>query len=333
MSSPESERSAPRRAGVRDVAEAAGVSTQTVSRVLNGFPHIRDETRARVLAAVDALGYRMNNAARALGTRTTRTLGVIASDTDMFGPAAGLAALAAVARESGRWIATAYADPADPASTAAAVRHLLDQGVDGLVVLAPHAGARAVLDAERGDVPVAFLHGDGAAETQSAAAALAVHHVCALGHSRIAELHGPPDWLEAEARRHGVARALEAAGAQRAGVWAGDWSAASAARIAGEVAAAVAAPDGPTAVVVANDQMALGLIAGLRAHGVAVPTDLSVVGFDDNPDAAFYLPALTSVRLDVLGEARRAIAAVLGEAPPPAPEPPLLVVRASTTSR
>ena len=81
------------RVGVRDVARAAGVSTQTVSRVINEQPNIRPETRDRVLAAIAALGYRVNNAARSLGTRTTRTLGVIASDATLYGPAVGIAAL------------------------------------------------------------------------------------------------------------------------------------------------------------------------------------------------------------------------------------------------
>jgi DNA-binding LacI/PurR family transcriptional regulator len=83
-------------------------------------------------------------------------------------------------------------------------------------------------------------------------------------------------------------------------------------------------------VVVANDQMALGLIAGLHARGVDVPGDVSIAGFDDNPDAAYYRPALTTVRLDIAGEARHCVGAVLGDAEPPTPEGPVLVPRAST---
>ena len=102
-----------RRVGVRDVARLAGVSSQTVSRVINDHPNIRPETRAKVLDAMAALDYRVNNAARALGTRTTRTLGVIASDATLYGPAVGIAALEAAARAAGRWVATTYADAAD----------------------------------------------------------------------------------------------------------------------------------------------------------------------------------------------------------------------------
>jgi len=112
--------------------------------------------------------------------------------------------------------------------------------------------------------------------------------------------------------------------------WEGDWSAAAGARRAAEVAAAVRAPGGPTAIVVANDQMALGLMAALADIGLAVPGDLSIAGFDDNPDAAYYRPALTTVRVDIDGEARRCIGEVLGLPEVDAPAPPLVVARAST---
>jgi DNA-binding LacI/PurR family transcriptional regulator len=309
------------RIGVRDVARAAGVSPQTVSRVLNAHPSIRDETRARVLEAVAALGYRMNNAARALGTRTSRTVGVVASDAALYGPSVGIAALESAARARGRWIATAYADAGDPASVDAAVQHLLAQGVDGIVLVAPHVRTLDALAAASLDVPVRALHAGDGAERQEEGAALPVRRLAELGHRRIAEVAGPSDWLEAAARSRGVATALDGLGLAANARWEGDWSAAAGSALAADVAAAHAREDGPTAVVVANDQMALGLIAGLGARGVAVPGDVSVAGFDDNPDAAFYRPALTTVRLDVAGEAHRTIAEVVG-APPTADETP-----------
>ncbi|MFT3797304.1 LacI family DNA-binding transcriptional regulator [Microbacterium sp.] len=330
------------RAGVREVAAHAGVSTQTVSRVLNGYDGVRPETRARVLDAVEALEYRMNNAARALGTRTTRTIGVIVSDAALYGPSAGIAALDAAARQAGRWIATVHADSADAASVLTAADRLLSLGVDGLIVVAPHAGALRALEAAHGDTPLAALHAavgthrDAARQAQGAArqaqgAALAVAHLVHLGHRRIGRVSGPSDWLEAAARDAGVDDALAEAGLETGPRWVGDWSADSGARSAASIAAAIGRGDGPTAIVVANDQMALGVIAGLEAEGIRVPGDVSVTGFDDNPDAASYRPALTSVRIDMAGEARRALAEVLGwDAPAAAPAPPTLVVRAST---
>lgn len=318
------------RVGVRDVAARAGVSTQTVSRVINDHPHIRPETRERVRAAMAELGYRVNNAARSLGTATTRTLGVIASDATLYGPSVGIAALAAAARERDRWIATAYADAADQPSVRSALDHLLAQGVDGLVVLAPHARTLEIAREAAGGVPVVALHSGAGARRQSDGAALAVDHLVALGHRRIGRLSGPADWVESTARDAGVDRALAQHGLRGAGQWRGDWSAKTAHALAAAIAAAVRAPDGPTAIVAANDQMALGLVAGLEAAGIPVPDRVSIVGFDDNPDAAFYRPALTTVRLDLAGEARRAVAAALGLPAAVDPDPPRLVIRAST---
>jgi DNA-binding LacI/PurR family transcriptional regulator len=319
------------RVGVRQVALAAGVSTQTVSRVLNDHPHIRAETRLRVLEAMADLGYRVNNAARTLGTRSTRTLGVLASDATLYGPSVGIAALEAAARDAGHWIATAYADAGDEASVLGAAGRLLAQGVDGILVLAPHAGALAALAAAHPGTPVTALHTGPGGERQAEGAALAVAHLVQRGHRRIARLAGPQEWLEARSRDEGIDRALAEARLVPGPRWNGDWSAAAGAAVAADVAAAVRATNGPTAVAVANDQMALGLIAGLRAEGLEVPGDVSVTGFDDNPDAAFYRPALTTVGLDLGGEARRVVAAVLGTSEPLVASP-RLVVRASTAS-
>ncbi len=320
-----------RRVGVRDVARAAGVSPQTVSRVLNDYPGIRDETRRRVLDAVSALDYRMNNAARALGTATSRTLGLIASDATLYGPSVGIAELERAARAVGRWIATAYADAADEASVVAATRHLVAQGVDALLVLAPHARTLDAVATAAPGVTVTALHTGAGAERQSFGGGLPVAHLVELGHRRIARLAGPSDWLEATARDAGVDAALQRSGLAPGPRWEGDWTAAAGAARAAEIAAAVRADEGPTAVVVANDQMALGLMAGLRAAGLDVPRDVSIAGFDDNPDAAYYRPALTTVRLDLASEARRVVAEAVGEALGEGEVvDPVLVVRAST---
>lgn len=311
-----------KRIGVREVAAAAGVSTQTVSRVLNGYAGIRDSTRERVLAAVADLDYRVNNAARALGTSLTRTVGVVASDAVLHGPSAGIAALERAARSRGRWISTAYTDSDDPADIDAAVRHLLGQGVDGIVLVAAHG----TTPLEGYDVPIVPLYGESGIR-QRDAAALVVDHLADLGHRRIVELAGPSDWREALARTAGVAEAVARRGLDLAERVEGDWSAASGSQLADAVARYRAG--GVTAVAAANDQMALGLMAGLAARGLTVPVGVSVAGFDDNPDAAFYSPALTTVRLDVEGEAEYAVAAVLGDVAE-LPAAPVLVVREST---
>ncbi|MET0861556.1 MAG: LacI family DNA-binding transcriptional regulator [Microbacterium sp.] len=319
-----------RRVGVREVARAAGVSTQTVSRVINDNPGIRAETRQRVLDAMAALDYRVNNAARALGTSRTRTVGIVASDASMYGPAIGIVALESAARAAGLWVTTAYADAGDESSMIAAARHLGAQGVDGIVVVAPHARTLAALGSAGLGVPVIALHGPEAAGAQREAAKIAIGHLAQAGHVRIGHLAGPADWLEAAERANGYIASVAEFGVESVGTWRGDWSAASGFAAAADIA--VAAGAGLTAIFAANDQMALGLIAGLAAAGIDVPGDISVVGVDDNADSAYYRPALSSVRLDVAGEAARCIAGLVAVAAPP-PAAPTLVVRASVAPR
>ncbi|MGB3731917.1 LacI family DNA-binding transcriptional regulator [Microbacterium sp.] len=300
-----------RAVGVRDVAALAGVSRQTVSRVLNDNPEVAEATRERVMAAMAELGYRVNNAARALGTRRSRTLGVLASNAEQYGPSRSIAAIEASARAAGYWVSAAFAEAGDADAVVAAVDHLISQGVEGVVVVAPHARTLDALDALRIDVPIVTLHSSGRGTRglsvdQAAGARLATAALADAGHTRIAHLAGPADWLEAEARAEGFAAETAARGLPAGPVIAGDWSAAS-----GYAATAAVIESGVTAVFSANDQMALGLLGGLHEAGLAVPGDVSVVGFDDIPDAAFYWPRLTTIRQDFTELARRAVAALV----------------------
>lgn len=322
---------------MRDVAAAAGVSRQTVSRVLNDHPEVAVETRERVLAVMAELGYRMNNVARAFGTRRSRTLGVLAQAAMHYGPARSIEAIESAARAAGYWVSAAFADSSDDDTVREAIEHLLGQGVDGLVVVAPHARTLQALDAMDIGIPTVTLHsagrdGRGLAVDQVAGARLATACLADAGHTRIAHLAGPADWLEADARQSGFAQELAARGLASGPVTAGDWTARS-----GYDAVAAIVDSGVTAVFSANDQMALGLLSGLRERGLRVPDDVSVVGFDDVPDAAYYAPGLTTVKQDFAELARRAVARIVGEAgestggEPAVAEPiaPMLVPRAS----
>lgn len=305
---PDPDSTASRTVGVRDVAALAKVSRQTVSRVLNQNPDVAPATRERVLWAMKRLDYRMNNAARALGTRRTRTLGVLATDMLQYGPMRSLAAIEASAREAGYWVSTAFADSADRASVVAALDHLRAQAVDGLVVFAPHALTVDAVKIPGLDIPVVLLltAGDrveGPITDQVAGARLATAALSDAGHTRIAHLSGPDDWLEARARREGYEAELRARGQEVGPVLVGDWSPRSGYEAAGAVQAS-----GATGVFAANDQMAIGLINGLRARGVAVPEQISVVGFDDIPEAEYSWPRLTTVRQDFDEVARHAVA-------------------------
>jgi DNA-binding LacI/PurR family transcriptional regulator len=282
---------------MHDVAAIAGVSHVTVSRVLNDYPSIRPETRDRVLAAIAALGYRRNLAARALVTSRSRAIGVLTPTVAEYGPASSVLAIEAAARDLGYHpLVTAAA--VDREATLASLEFLLDQSVEALVVIAPH---RQVLEAIRDleiTIPLATLQSPGehaglvVGVDQSAGAVLATRHLIEAGHRVIQHVAGPAGYFEAEARRRGYHQALAAAGLVAPPELAGDWSAAS-----GHRAAALIDPTA-TAIFCANDQMALGLLAGLSERGTRVPAELSVVGFDDIPESAFFQPALTTVHQD-----------------------------------
>lgn len=317
---------------MHDVAARAGVSHITVSRVLNGYPSIRPETRDRVLAAISELGYRRNLAARALVTSRTRAIGVLTPEVAQHGPASSVLAVEAAAREHGYHpLVTAAALEYD--STVSALEFLLDQAVEALVVIAPHETVlRAIRDLDI-RVPLVTLQTPerpgGVGVDQAAGAALATEHLLGLGHRRIQHLAGPEGSLEAAARRAGVLAALAEAGVDPGPELPGDWSAAAGFAAIGQLDPAT------TAVVAANDQMAIGLIAALADAGRATPGDVSIVGFDDVPEAAFVRPALTTVYQDFALVGRLAVDAVLARLTPGTPAlaasiPPRLVVRAST---
>jgi DNA-binding LacI/PurR family transcriptional regulator len=320
-----------------DVATRAGVSHQTVSRVLNDFAGIRPETRERVLAAIADLGYRPNRAARALVTSRSRAIGVLVPATADFGPMSSLHAIERAARAAG-YHALITSTLIETDAVRESLQFLLDQSIEALVVIAPYRVVTDELDVVPPDIPTALLQtGDAVtvgviAVDQRAGARLAARHLLDLGHRRIQQLTGPADYLEAVARRDAVDDELAAAGVPRLPLLVGDWTADSG------YAAGAALDAATTAVLCGNDQMALGLIHALADLGRSVPGDVSVVGFDDIPESAHSLPPLTTVHQDFEEVGRRAVSDLVarleGRDPdPPAPTvTPTLVVRASTAT-
>jgi len=318
-----------------DVAEHAGVSHQTVSRVLNGFAGIRPETRERVLAAIREVGYRPNLAARTLATRRTRSIGVLAPATADFGPVSTVQAVERAIRAAG-YQPLATSTPIESAAARESLELLLDQAVEAVVVVAPY---RIVLDeaarAAEG-LPLVLLQTgepDDVTVDQALGARLAVRHLVGLGHRRIQLVTGPPDFVEAGIRRDAAHDELQRTGIAPLPDVPADWTADAG------YAAAVALDPGTTAVVCGNDRLALGLIHGLADRGLRVPDDVAVVGFDDIPEAAHSLPPLTTLHQDFEEVGRRAVARVLaqleGTAPDAgadagAPIDPWLVERGST---
>lgn len=296
-----------------DVARVAGVSHQTVSRVLNDHPHVRPDTRRRVLEAIDKLSYRRNSTARALVTQRTSTLGVVAFDTTLYGPASTLFAIEHAARAADYFLNIISLKSITRESVAEAAEHLIERSVEGLVVIAPQVEAAEALASLPGDLPVVAVEGGLApgkpvvCVDQHGGAAAATQHLLDLGHPTVWHVAGPVDWLEAESRLAGWRDTLIGARADLPDLLRGDWSP----RSGYEAGQRLAQRDDVTAVFVANDQMALGLLRAFREAGIDVPGDISVVGFDDIPEAAYFTPPLTTVRQEFATVGRQAIEILL----------------------
>jgi DNA-binding LacI/PurR family transcriptional regulator len=332
-------RNAVRRTAVMaDVAKLAGVSHQTVSRVINDSAHVRPETRDRVLAAMRQLDYRPNPAARALVTGRSRTLGVVSFDTTLYGPASTLFAIEQAAHAAGYFITIVSMLVLDRVSVLGAVVRLRVLGVDGFLVICPlEEAAEALVNLPAG-VPVVAVEAGRpnsvplVAVDQFAGAASATRLLLDLRHRTAWHVAGPPNFLEAQQRVEGWRATLQAAGAEVPPVLTGDWSP----RSGYELGRQLAEDPEVTAVFVANDQMALGVLRALHERGREIPREVSVVGFDDIPEAQYFMPPLTTVRQD-FGEMGRSSLRLLlevmrgnGQPPQRVTIAPELVVRRST---
>jgi DNA-binding LacI/PurR family transcriptional regulator len=296
-----------------DVAQIAGVSHQTVSRVLNNHPAVRPETRERVLAAITTLGYRRNSAARALVTKRSATIGVIGFDTTLFGPASTLYGIEQAAHLAGYYVSVASNKTISRATVLDGVQRLAAQAVEGFIVIAPQREAFAAVAELPRDVPVVVVEGRTASWApvvsvdQVQGGRIATEHLLAQGAETVWHISGPPDWLEAEGREVGWRAVLTGAGIEPPRVLRGDWTAGSGYRAGQQLAMQT----GVDAVFVGNDQMALGVLRAFHEGGVRVPDDVLVVGFDDVPEAAFFTPPLTTVRQDFIAVGRICIELLL----------------------
>jgi DNA-binding LacI/PurR family transcriptional regulator len=299
--------------GMKDVARLAGVSHQTVSRVLNESPNVRPHTRTRVLAAMETLGYRPNRAARALVTGRSQVIGVATLSGGLYGPASALYGVESAAAQVGYAVSVVGIREVSAAELRQAVTQLMRQGVDGVIVITPLRVAQEELDLLAGEVPLVSLEGAAGGVPsvvgvdQVAGARLAVGHLIELGHRTVWHVAGPRDWFESEGRVDGWRSVLTEADREIPPVLTGDWSP-KAGYDAGLLLARL--PE-VTAVFSANDQMALGILRALTEHGRRVPDEISVVGFDDLPEAEYFLPPLTTVRQDFTEVGRQGVARLL----------------------
>jgi DNA-binding LacI/PurR family transcriptional regulator len=326
-------------ANIFDVARLAGVSHQTVSRVLNDLPNVRPATRLRVEDAIKQLRYRPSTAARSLVTKRSRTIGLITTGSFDYGPSGTLLGFNEAARRERYLVSISSMLEADAASMRSSVDLLLGQNVEAIVLIAAHRGALEAIQGIDLGVPLVAVESSGRVGFHSVSidqyrgAFEATSHLISLGHKAIAHIAGPADSMDATERIRGWRAALSEHGLVARTPLVGDWTPGSGFAIGTQLAA----ERGFTAVFSANDQMALGAMHAFAASGISIPGDVSVVGFDDIPEAEHFTPPLTTVRQDFAALGRAVMATLLelinDEMDDTVERPdPVIVVRASTAA-
>ncbi|MBF8192596.1 LacI family DNA-binding transcriptional regulator [Nonomuraea sp. K274] len=325
-------------AGIAEVARVAGVSNMTVSRVINDQPGVGARTRARIRVIMEELNYRPNSTARALKTGRPTSIGIICLATTLYGPAVTLFGVEQAARAAGFSANVISLNAITKVTLEQATAQLRQLPVAATIIISPlSSSAESLRDLPDEPPTVAIwapsdLDVSVAAVDHEHAAAAATQHLVSLGHETVWHVSGPLGWTGAEHRVAGWRRALEQADRPVPEPVEGDWTA----RSGFEAGLAILRDRAVTAVFAANDQMALGVLRAARVLGRRVPEDLSVVGYDDGPDSAYYSPPLTTIRQDftLLGERALQLAlARIGHPARPAPDTlvePELVIREST---
>ncbi|ULH17183.1 substrate-binding domain-containing protein (plasmid) [Deinococcus sp. KNUC1210] len=332
----------PKATTILDVAARASVSHQTVSRVLNDHPAVAPATRSRVLAAMHDLDYRPNAAARHLAGRRGHTVGVLVYGVSYFGPTQMLASVEQAARARGYSVTVIFVHDLSVQGIEEGVRALRAGRVDGIIMITPLHQVEAsrhheILD----DVPYVLVDAEPmpdravVAIDQFAGGRAAALHIALLGHRRIAVLRGPDEWYDATSRYQGTLSLLAQRRLLPVLTLSGDWTAASGYQVTCDALAQGAAF---TALIAANDQMAVGAMRAIQETGKVVPADVSVIGFDDLPESAYFNPPLTTVRQDfrALGAASLERLIDLIETPQQNPPSsvlvPTLTIRGSTAA-
>jgi len=328
-----------RRATIYDVARAAGVSHQTVTRVLRGFEGIRPETRARVQAALGELGYRPNMAARSLATNRSRRICALVYELLQVGPSKTIQGASDAAREAGYVVDVITLDPTDDDAVQRAFDVMREEDLAGILAFAPmdllsERIARAdfsvpVLMETQTDLDAAAHH----TSVSEQGLTQVVDHLVALGHEAFFHVSGPLTWWASRNRLEAYKNALARHGLASHGSIEGSWTPESGYRAGRDLPL----DTGVTAVVAANDQMALGVLRALSERGLRLPEDMSVTGFDDIPESAYFQPPLTTVRLDYARQGRALMNRMLtllgaGEVDDATPARAELVVRSSVAA-
>ncbi|MDO4685960.1 MAG: LacI family DNA-binding transcriptional regulator [Corynebacterium sp.] len=319
-----------------DVAAFAGVSLQTVSRVVNGSNAVSEATREKVSHAIRTLGYRPNLAARTLAAGQSRALGVLITGDVDFGMSSAFRAVEHAAREQNYYLCVATAS--DPSRYGLALGQLADQRVAGYIVLARSADVLSALAQQGARLPSCLVLTGQPATTSTAVVAvdqvagmrLLVDHVIAQGAQTLCHIAGDMSWDDAVVRATAFEQLCQERGVRGRVVAGGGWSAA-----AGYTAANVVIESGlPDAILACNDNIALGVLRACHEADIAVPDRLMVTGFDNTPLSEWTWPSLTSVTQDFQALGTAALTALTkildGRAPTQTILIPELVAREST---
>jgi LacI family transcriptional regulator len=300
-----------KRVTIKDVAQAAGVSTQTVSRVMNKFSYVSGETRQRVEAVVEQLGYRPSTLARSLIQQRSYTLGVVTFGLKFLGPSRTLNGIADQADKLGYMLLMKELDNFEKHSLNEVMDSLLARQVDGIVWVAPEIGNNHDWVEKSGNIPAPVLFlamrprmGISSVATDNyQGAVMAMQHLLEKGRKRVGHISGPMSWWEAEERKRGWRETLEKAGLDASEQFCteGNWSSASGEQAFLQLLEAYPNMD---SIFVANDQMALSVLRVAHRQGIQVPGQLAVIGFDNLPESAYFYPSLTTISQDLqlLGE-------------------------------
>jgi DNA-binding LacI/PurR family transcriptional regulator len=296
-------------ATIYDVARAAGVSHQTVSRFLKGFEGIRPETRDKVVQALDELGYRPNLTARSLKSGRSHRIGALTHEISQVGPARIVEGASAAAREAGYVLDIVSLDTRNPSAIEESLALITQHDLAGVLALGVTDEMTKAFEATAFRVPAyVAAESDGLSDDPRAALSRVglpalIGHLADLGHRHFLHLAGPNEWSASRNRVRAYEAAVKVRGLHSVGILHGDWSAASGYRAIADLTR----PSEATAIVAANDQMALGAMLALKESGLRIPQDVSVVGIDDIPEAAYLDPPLTTVRNDFEAQGRAAM--------------------------
>jgi DNA-binding LacI/PurR family transcriptional regulator len=327
-----------RNPSLTDVAEAAGVSMQTVSRVSNGLDNVQPSTRLHVEAAMKRLGYQPNRAARALRTGRFKSIGVVVFTLESFGNMRTVEAIAAAAAAAGYTITLISAAARTREDVVEAIGRLEEQAVDGVILLIESHLVDETRIALPENLPVVIV--DSALRPdhclvdtdQAQGARLATEHLLELGHQTVHHIAGPAASISAGHRESSWRETLQQHRRVVPAVFRGDWTT----HTGYEIGQVIALDAAITAVFVSNDQMALGLLRACHEAGRPVPSTLSIVGFDDMPESDSFWPPLTTIHQYFEHIGRGSIQALLSaldgdSEPSQLVVPTRLVVRSSTT--